>query len=112
MTKKGQRKISDADWNQLITLASGYLSLENGDIQASMARALAAHVDLISALKAEQISADIPGGRVTMFVPIEGGVALRIAGPSDEAPPPPPLPLPDEPTRPLENNPTFVLDED
>jgi hypothetical protein len=72
------RSVSDADWNQLITLASGYLALESGDIQAAMQRALAAHMDLISALKAEQISAEVEEGRVTMFVPEGGGVALRM----------------------------------
>ncbi len=96
------RPVSDADWNQLITLASGYLALESGDIQAAMQRALGAHMDLIAALKSEQIVATIPEGTVTMFVPEQGGVALRLAGedppkspfapdPSD-APAPPALP--------------------
>ncbi len=75
---KRHRTVSDADWNQLITLASGYLAIENGDIHAAMRRALAAHVDLITALKTEQITAELDQGRVTMFVPEDGGVALRM----------------------------------
>ena len=92
------RPVSDADWNQLITLASGYLALESGDIQAAMQRALGAHMDLIAALKSGQIVAEIPEGTVTMFVPDEGGVALRLEtdAPADpdpaDAPAPPPLP--------------------
>jgi hypothetical protein len=84
------RAVSDADWNQLITLASGYLALESGDIQAAMQRALSAHMDLIAALKSGQISAEIPEGTVTMFVPDEGGVALRLepANAPDPAEPP------------------------
>ena len=46
-----------------------------------MRRALAAHVDLITALKNEAIQADVAKGRVTMFVPPEGGVALRMQKP-------------------------------
>lgn len=88
MSKKPHRPVSDSDWNQLITLASGYLSLEGGDVQAAMSRALAAHVQLISSLKAERISTVVADGRVTMFVPPEGGVALRLdpIGPADDGP--------------------------
>lgn len=78
MSKKPHRPVNDSDWNQLITLASGYLALEQGDVHAAMSRALAAHVKLISALKAETISAEVAEGRVTMFVPEGGGVALRL----------------------------------
>ena len=77
MTKPPHKIVSDENWSQLMTLAAGYLALEEGDIQASMARALKAHADLIRAIKNERISADLPGGRVTMFVPETGGVALR-----------------------------------
>lgn len=120
------RSVSDADWNQLITLASGYLALESGDIQAAMQRALAAHMDLISALKAGQISAEIDEGRVTMFVPDSGGVALRLEQSAEDVPLSPP-PLPDDPgiteisLQPLaeadteaqfDGSDTFSLDED
>lgn len=79
MKKPPHKIVSDENWNQLMTLAAGYLALEEGDIQASMARALRAHADLIRAIKDERISAELPGGTVTMFVPDEGGVALRTA---------------------------------
>lgn len=78
MAAKQHRPVSDADWNQLMTLAAGYLVLEDGDVKAAMARALAAHTELIRALKDEKISAEVGGGTVTMFVPDEGGVALRL----------------------------------
>lgn len=78
MTKQKIRKLSDQDWSQLITLASGYLPLVNGDVRRAMAKALAAHQDLILAAKQEAIYAELPEGRVTMVVLDEGGIALRI----------------------------------
>lgn len=78
MATKQHRAVSDADWNQLMTLAAGYLVLEDGDVKAAMARALAAHTELIRALKDEKISTQVANGTVTMFVPEEGGVALRL----------------------------------
>ncbi|MEZ4322919.1 MAG: hypothetical protein R3F61_35970 [Myxococcota bacterium] len=113
-----QRSVSDADWNQLITLASGYLALESGDIQGAMRRALAAHMDLIAALKAEQISVEVDEGRVTMFVPDSGGVALRLSGgPGRDAmdvpltrPPPLPHESTEAPTE-IDAQPHFVVPE-
>lgn len=72
------RKLSDQDWAQLITLTSGYLPLVNGDVRRAMSKALAAHQDLIVAAKQEAITAELPEGRVTLFVPEEGGMALRL----------------------------------
>ncbi|MCA9298210.1 MAG: hypothetical protein KDA28_04040 [Phycisphaerales bacterium] len=63
-----------------------------------MQRALAAHMDLISALKAERISAEVDEGRVVMFVPDSGGVALRMEPTSVDVPlsrPPKPPPSPE-----------------
>ena len=77
MSSAPHKVVSDENWNQLMTLASGYLVLEDGDVQAAMGRAIAAHAQLIRALKAGRITAELPEGRVTMFVPEAGGVALR-----------------------------------
>lgn len=77
MSTAPHKVVSDENWSQLMTLASGYLALEEGDVQAAMGRAIAAHAQLIRALKAGRITADLPEGRVTMFVPESGGVALR-----------------------------------
>lgn len=129
MDPQRMRKVSDADWQQLITLAAGFLPLENGDIKAAMTRAVAAHAELIRALKEESISADVGPGRVTLFVPPEGGLAVRTErhAPS-AAPPPAPLTPPapafpgpfgeadDEPTQtfapPGASRSTFYMDED
>lgn len=72
------RKLSPQDWEHLLLLASGYLPLTNGDLRAAMSRAIEAHADLISAVKAGTLSAELPEGRVTMFVPQSGGIALRL----------------------------------
>ncbi|MCA9566609.1 MAG: hypothetical protein KC656_02160 [Myxococcales bacterium] len=97
MPPTAHRPISDADWNQLMTLAAGYLVLEDGNVKAAMARALAAHTELIRALKAEAISAEVSQGVVTMFVPEEGGVALRM---EKRRPEPPARPVEDPPSLP------------
>ncbi len=115
MSPKTHRPVSDADWNQLMTLAAGYLVLEDGDVKAAMSRAIAAHTELIKALKAELITAPVGKGTVTMFVPEEGGVALRLERP-EPAQPFLSTPPADEPTNvdPVLPNPTstYYMDED
>lgn len=86
MSTGPHKVVSDENWSQLMTLASGYLALEDGDVQAAMGRAIAAHAQLIRALKAGRITADLPEGRVTMFVPETGGVALRTERTTTETP--------------------------
>lgn len=113
MASKQHRAVSDADWNQLMTLAAGYLVLEDGDVKAAMARAIAAHTELIRALKAETIQADIASGTVTMFVPDEGGVALRLEkGRGFEDEPTTPIDAPAPPTTTATGSSTFYMDED
>lgn len=102
------RPISDSDWTQLITLASGFLVLEDGDVKSAMSRALSAHAELIRALKKESIRADLPQGTVTMFVPDEGGVALRL----EKKLPGQPIPEDELPTMPQQGSTTFQLDGD
>ena len=70
-------KLSDRDWDNLLTLAAGYLSVTNGDARRAMAKAMAAHHDLIAAAKLGVVSAEIHEGRVTLMVPDDGGMALK-----------------------------------
>lgn len=69
--------LTDRDWDNLLTLAAGYLSSTGGDARRAMAKALAAHHDLIVAAKQGAISADVADGRVTLVVPDGGGMALK-----------------------------------
>lgn len=69
--------LSDRDWDNLLVLCSGYLSMCGGDARRAMAKALAAHYDLISAAKQGVITAELTDGRVTLVVPESGGLALR-----------------------------------
>ena len=71
-------QLSDRDWEILVTLAAGYLSTTNGDLRRAMSKAMAAHHDLILAVKQEAISAETPDGRVALVVPETGGIALRL----------------------------------
>jgi hypothetical protein len=75
MAKK-VRPLQQRDWDQLLIVATGYLPLTNGDLKAAMARAIVAHAGLIEAVKHGEISADLPRGRVSLFVPEGGGLAL------------------------------------
>ncbi len=78
MGKPKIRILSDRDWEHLLIVASGYLPLCEGDLRAAMSRAIAAHQDLILAAHSEAISSELPEGRVTLFVPDGGGLALRL----------------------------------
>lgn len=73
-----QTKLSDREWDTLVTIASGYLAETNGDLRLAMARAVVAHRDLIAAVKSGAISVEIPEGRVSLVVPEEGGIALKL----------------------------------
>ncbi len=78
MAKKSKEShLSDRDWDNLLVLAAGYLSLTGGDIRRAMSKALAAHYDLIAGAKAGVITAEVRDGRVTLVVPDSGGLAIR-----------------------------------
>lgn len=70
------RPLAQRDWDQLLVVASGYLSLTGGDLEAAMARAIASHAALIEAVKVGRIRAELPRGTVSLFVPPDGGLAL------------------------------------
>ena len=70
------RELSQRDWDQLLTVAAGYLPMTNGDLHQAMARALSAHAALIRTIRDTGVTADLPRGRVTLFVPDGGGMAL------------------------------------
>jgi len=78
MPKTKTNTLSDRDWDNLVRLAAGYLPMTGGDIRKAMAKAMAAHYDLIAAAKEGSISSDISQGRVTLMVPDTGGIALKI----------------------------------
>ena len=70
------RQLEQRDWDQLLMVASGFLALTNGDLKQAMAKAIAAHSDLIRAVREEGITTHVARGKVTLFVPEEGGIAL------------------------------------
>lgn len=70
------RQLQQHDWDQLLMVASGFLPLTGGDLRAAMAKAIAAHADLIAGVRDEGITAQLSRGTVTLFVPEEGGMAL------------------------------------
>ncbi|MEQ1504582.1 MAG: hypothetical protein ABMB14_20250 [Myxococcota bacterium] len=70
------RALEQRDWDQLVTIAAGFLPLTNGDLEAAMSRAIAAHAGLVEAVRKGRIQADLGRGRVRLFVPDDGGLAL------------------------------------
>jgi hypothetical protein len=70
------RPLAQGDWDQLLVVASGYLALCDGDLKAAMAKAIVAHAGLIESVKKGEIAAELTRGRVVLFVPEEGGLAL------------------------------------
>lgn len=76
-SKTRETHLSDRDWDNLLVLAAGFLSTTGGDIRRAMAKALAAHYDLILAAKQGVISAETADGRATLIVPESGGLAIK-----------------------------------
>ncbi|MCA9494336.1 MAG: hypothetical protein KC621_30630 [Myxococcales bacterium] len=70
------RPLQQQDWDQLLVVASGFLPLTDGDLVKAMTRAIAAHAELIEAVKAGTIEAELSRGTVRLFVPEDGGLAL------------------------------------
>jgi hypothetical protein len=97
------RKLAQRDWEQLLIVAAGYLPLCNGDLRAAMGRAITAHADLIGAVKDGKVYAHLPDGRITMFVPEDGGVAIKL-----ERLPTMPAPLDTEDEPPTEEHPVVA----
>jgi hypothetical protein len=60
------RQLSQRDWDQLVVVAAGFLPLTNGDLTAAMARALAAHAELIDNVRRGVVGAELPKGRVRL----------------------------------------------
>jgi hypothetical protein len=77
------RQLQQRDWDQLLLVATGYLPMTSGDLRKAMSLAIAAHADLIAGVRDGGISAELPRGRVTLFVPPDGGLALAFH-PRDE----------------------------
>ena len=87
------RQLEQRDWDQLLTVATGFLPLTQGDLKEAMAMAIAAHSELIRAVREEGITTHVSRGKVTLFVPEEGGIALAFESnrrrPTGETTPPP-----------------------
>lgn len=62
----------------LFRLASGCLTEVDGDIEAAMSLALQRHFALIQGIKEREVSADLGPGNAILFVPEEGGMAIRL----------------------------------
>lgn len=66
MTEPKIRELDHQDWDQLLTIAAGFLPLTSGDLPAAMTRAIAAHAELIDAVRRGQITAELRRGSVRL----------------------------------------------
>lgn len=70
------RTLVQREWDQLLIVAAGFLPMTDGDLKLAMTRAIAAHADLVEAVRGGRIRAELPSGSVRLFVPEDGGLAL------------------------------------
>jgi hypothetical protein len=90
-TRSKVKPLSQRDWDQLLVLASGYLTLTGGNIDLAMAKAIEAHARLIDSVKKGRITTRLgKGTMVQLVVPEEGGLALRFEVPERATPLPAP----------------------
>lgn len=83
------RKLLQRDWDQLLIVAAGFLPSTGGDLKLAMSKAIAAHADLVDAVRQGKIRAELPRGSVRLLVPDDGGLAIAYE-PSVAEPGPPP----------------------
>jgi hypothetical protein len=93
------KPLSQQDWEQLLIIASGYLTLTGGNLDLAMARAIEAHARLIDSVKKGRITTRLGKGSVRLIVPEEGGLALAFDAP-ERAVTPPPVPTREAGARP------------
>ncbi len=72
------RRLSDDQFHHLQKIAAGLLTQTDGDLREAMGLALAKHYDLIRTIRDTEIVADVGPGNAILFVPEEGGMAMRV----------------------------------
>lgn len=72
------KPLSQRDWDQLLVLASGFLTLTGGNVELAMAKAIEAHARLIDSVKKGRITARLGKGTARLVVPEDGGLALQL----------------------------------
>ncbi|MEZ4240133.1 MAG: hypothetical protein R3F59_29075 [Myxococcota bacterium] len=84
------RKLLQRDWDQLLIVAAGFLPQTGGDLVRAMSKAIAAHAELVEAVRHGRVGAELPRGTVRLVVPDEGGLALEYTPKTrgDSHPPP------------------------
>jgi hypothetical protein len=96
--KRKVRELDQHDWDQLIIVAAGFLPLVGGDLKAAMAKAIAAHAELVDVVKKEGLTAELPKGSARLYV--EDGtlqIAYESRSASEESPPDLAMEVPDRP---------------
>ena len=72
------RPLSDAQFLQLLKIAAGLLQQTQGDLREALSLAMVKHADLIQAIREPGLATDLGPGNAILFVPPEGGMALRL----------------------------------
>jgi hypothetical protein len=87
------RNLLQRDWDQLLIVAAGFLPLCGGDLKLAMSKAIAAHADLVEAVRAGRIGAELPRGSVRLVAPPDGGLAIEYTPKRGDVGPPPDITL-------------------
>jgi hypothetical protein len=85
-----QQALGPRDWDRILTVASGYLTLTGGNLEQAVARAIEAHLRLADAVRTGRIAVPMGEGTVRL-VSTEKGLALDFES-VDAAMLPPPVP--------------------
>ncbi len=72
------RRLSERQFLHLIRVAAGLLTETDGDLRKALAMAMVKHRALLRLIHDEELVADVGPGNAILFVPEEGGLALRL----------------------------------
>ncbi|MCB9669078.1 MAG: hypothetical protein H6736_21060 [Alphaproteobacteria bacterium] len=72
------QKLGDERFLHLLRLASGLLKHTRGDIVEAMRLAMPMHIELLRTIREDEIRSDLGPAEAVLFVPDEGGLAIRV----------------------------------
>jgi hypothetical protein len=72
------RRLDDRQFLHLIRVAAGLLPTTDGDLRRALSMAMVKHRALLRRIHEDELVADVGPGNAILFVPDEGGLALRL----------------------------------
>ena len=72
------RKLTDRQFLHLLKFASGLLQQTDGDLRKALSLAMQKHHELLCTIREDELETDLGEGNAILFVPEDGGLALRM----------------------------------